>query len=120
MKEYQITVLKGDGIGPEIVDQAIKVLNKTAETFDFKVNYQEEYIGGAAIDATGEPLPQKTVDSCKASDAVILGAVGGQNGIPYQEVKDLKRVCWAFAVHWDYMQIYVLQLFLNRFAMLPL
>ena len=77
MKEYQITVLKGDGIGPEIVDQAIKVLNKTAEKFDFKVNYQEEYIGGAAIDATGEPLPQKTVDSCKASDAVILGAVGG-------------------------------------------
>ena len=76
MKEYQITVLKGDGIGPEIVDQAIKVLNKTAEKFDFKVNYQEEYIGGAAIDATGEPLPQKTVDSCKASDAVILGAVG--------------------------------------------
>ncbi len=58
------------------------------------------------------------MDSCKASDAVILGAVGGQNGIPYQEVKDLKRV-WAFAVHWDYMQIYVLQLFLNRFAMLP-
>ena len=56
MKEYQITVLKGDGIGPEIVDQAIKVLNKTAEKFDFKVNYQEEYIGGAAIDATGEPL----------------------------------------------------------------
>ena len=55
MKEYQITVLKGDGIGPEIVDQAIKVLNKTAEKFDFKVNYQEEYIGGAAIDATGEP-----------------------------------------------------------------
>ena len=51
MKEYQITVLKGDGIGPEIVDQAIKVLNKTAEKFDFKVNYQEEYIGGAAIDA---------------------------------------------------------------------
>ena len=102
MKEYQITVLKGDGIGPEIVDQAIKVLNKTAEKFDFKVNYQEEYIGGAAIDATGEPLPQKTVDSCKAS------------------VKDLKRVCWAFAVHWDYMQTYVLQLFLNRFAMLPL
>ena len=48
MKEYQITVLKGDGIGPEIVDQAIKVLNKTAEKFDFKVNYQEEYIGGAA------------------------------------------------------------------------
>ena len=47
MKEYQITVLKGDGIGPEIVDQAIKVLNKTAEKFDFKVNYQEEYIGGA-------------------------------------------------------------------------
>ncbi len=77
MKAYQITVLKGDGIGPEIVDQAIKVLDKTAAQFGFQVNYTEEYIGGAAIDAAGEPLPQKTVDSCKASDAVLLGAVGG-------------------------------------------
>ncbi len=58
MKEYQITVLKGDGIGPEIVDQAIKVLNKTAEKFDFKVNYQEEYIGGAAIDVFAQE-PEK-------------------------------------------------------------
>lgn len=77
MKTYQITVLKGDGIGPEIVDQAIKVLNKVAEKYHVRINYQEEYIGGAAIDATGIPLPQQTIDACQASDAVLLGAVGG-------------------------------------------
>ena len=122
MKEYQITVLKGDGIGPEIVDQAIKVLNKTAEKFDFKVNYQEEYIGGAAIDATGEPLPQKTVDSCKASDAVILWCCrrAKMGFLIRQSKRPEAGFAGAFAVHWDYMQIYVLQLFLNRFAMLPL
>ena len=77
MKEFQITVLKGDGIGPEIVEQAMKVLDKTAELFSFAVCYKEELIGGAAIDAFGEPLPQKTVDACKDADAVLLGAVGG-------------------------------------------
>ncbi len=77
MKTYQITVLKGDGIGPEIVDQAIKVLNKVTEKYHVRINYQEEYIGGAAIDATGIPLPQQTIDACQASDAVLLGAVGG-------------------------------------------
>lgn len=77
MKEYQITVLKGDGIGPEIVDQAIKVLNKIAQNYQFKVHYQEAYIGGEAIDAVGTPLPQQTIDSCKNADAVMLGAVGG-------------------------------------------
>jgi len=77
MKTYQITVLKGDGIGPEIVDQAIKVLNKVTEKYHVRINYQEEYIGGASIDATGIPLPQQTIDACQASDAVLLGAVGG-------------------------------------------
>ncbi len=77
MKNYQITVLKGDGIGPEIVDQAIKVLDRTAQKHGFAVNYDCQLLGGAAIDATGVPLPQATVDSCKAADSVLLGAVGG-------------------------------------------
>ncbi len=77
MNTYNITLLKGDGIGPEIVDQAVKVLDAVAAKFGFAVNYTEALIGGAAIDATNEPLPQATIDACLASDAVLLGAVGG-------------------------------------------
>ncbi len=77
MKEYRIAVLKGDGIGPEIVEQAQKVLDKAGEKFGFAVKYQETLLGGCAIDATGVPLPQETVDICKGADATLLGAVGG-------------------------------------------
>ncbi len=77
MSDYKITLLKGDGIGPEIVNQAVKVLNKAGEKFGFGVEYDEALLGGCAIDATGVPLPEETVAKCKASDSVILGAVGG-------------------------------------------
>ncbi len=77
MADYKITLLKGDGIGPEIVNQAVKVLDKASEKFNFSVEYDEALLGGCAIDATGVPLPQETIDKCKASDSVILGAVGG-------------------------------------------
>ncbi|HHZ06132.1 MAG TPA: 3-isopropylmalate dehydrogenase [Clostridiales bacterium] len=77
MKNYKIAVLKGDGIGPEIVEQAIKVLDKTAARFDFTVDYDYADLGGVAIDNYGEPLPQATIDKCKAADSVLLGAVGG-------------------------------------------
>ena len=77
MKTYQIAVLKGDGIGPEIVDQAIKVLDKAAEKFGFAIEYHPALLGGCAIDVTGVPLPPETVEICKAADATLLGAVGG-------------------------------------------
>ena len=77
MEKYNIVLLKGDGIGPEIVNEAVKVLDKTAEKFGFEVNYDEALLGGCAIDATGVPLPQETIDKCKAADSVFLGAVGG-------------------------------------------
>ncbi len=72
-----ICVLPGDGIGPEIVAQARLVLDTVARKFGHSFTYTEALLGGAAIDATGGPLPQETVDACKASDAVLLGAVGG-------------------------------------------
>ena len=78
MKKFKITVLKGDGIGPEIVDEAIKVLNAAGNKFDFTVEYDFRLMGGCAIDAAGVPLPQETVDSCKKADSVLLGAVGGE------------------------------------------
>lgn len=75
--EFNIALLKGDGIGPEIVNSAVAVLEKTAEKFGHKFNFTPYLIGGCAIDATGKPLPQETVDGCLASDSVLLGAVGG-------------------------------------------
>lgn len=75
--EFSIALLKGDGIGPEIVDSAVAVLEKTAEKFGHKFNFTPYLIGGCAIDETGLPLPQETVDGCLASDSVLLGAVGG-------------------------------------------
>ena len=73
---YKITVVSGDGTGPEVMAEAKKVLNKTAEVFDFKLEYQDELIGGIAYEKTGTPLPEKTVKAAKDSDAVMLGAVG--------------------------------------------
>ncbi len=75
--EYKIAVVKGDGIGPDIVDQAILVLDKIGEKYGHKFNYTEVLAGGAALDAVGVPLPEETVKVCKDSDAVFLGAVGG-------------------------------------------
>lgn len=75
--EYRITVLKGDGIGPEIVDEALKTLAAVGRKFGYEFMCTDALIGGAAIDETGVPLPQKTIDACLASDSVLLGAVGG-------------------------------------------
>lgn len=75
--EKRITVIKGDGIGPEIVGEAIKVLDKVAAKFGHTFRYNEVLAGGCAIDAYGECLPQSTVDACLDSDSVLLGAVGG-------------------------------------------
>lgn len=78
MNSYKITVLKGDGIGPEIVDECIKVLNAAGKKFGFEMQYDYQLLGGCAIDETGVPYPAETAAACKASDAVLLGAVGGE------------------------------------------
>ncbi|MBQ8554957.1 MAG: 3-isopropylmalate dehydrogenase [Clostridia bacterium] len=75
--EKNIALLRGDGIGPEIVDSAVKVLEVVAEKFGHTFNFMPYLIGGAAIDETGNPLPQETIDGCLAADSVLLGAVGG-------------------------------------------
>ncbi|MBO7341727.1 MAG: 3-isopropylmalate dehydrogenase [Clostridia bacterium] len=74
---YNIALLRGDGIGPEIVDSAVRVLEKIGEKFGHTFSFTRYLIGGAAIDACGEPLPRETVDGCLAADSVLLGAVGG-------------------------------------------
>ncbi len=72
-----IAILPGDGIGPEIIAEAIKVLEKLSSKFGLQVKLTEGLVGGAAIDATGHPLPSETLELVKPADAVLLGAVGG-------------------------------------------
>jgi 3-isopropylmalate dehydrogenase len=73
----KIALVKGDGIGPDIIDEAVKVLDKVAKKYNFEVSYESVIAGGCAIDAVGEPLPKKSLEQCLSSDSVLLGAVGG-------------------------------------------
>lgn len=77
MSARKVVLLKGDGIGPEIVNAAKGVLCAVSKKHNIAIDFEDALIGGAAVDEAGEPLPQKTIDSCKAADAVLLGAVGG-------------------------------------------
>ncbi len=74
---YRITLLPGDGIGPEIMAVAVNVLNVVGNKLDITFDVQEALIGGAAIDATGDPLPTESLEKCRNSDAVLLAAIGG-------------------------------------------
>ncbi len=77
MKTYEIAVIPGDGIGPEVISGAVKVLEAVASRCDFKLDLKYYRAGGCAIDIDGVPLPKETLDGCKSSDAVLLGSVGG-------------------------------------------
>lgn len=79
-----IAVIRGDGIGPEIVEQALRVLDRIAEKYGHTFHYTEVDMGGCAIDKWGDPLPQEMLERCVSSDSVLLGAVGGEkwNGMP--------------------------------------
>lgn len=74
---YRITVLPGDGIGPEVTAEAVKVLKNVGKRFGYQFSFRESLIGGAAYEAAGHPLPPETVEACHNCDAVLLGAVGG-------------------------------------------
>ena len=76
-QNYRITLLPGDGIGPEIMAVTVDVLNVVGKKFDIQFEFTEALVGGAAIDATGEPLPAQTLHTCRQSDAVLLAAIGG-------------------------------------------
>ncbi len=75
--EKNIAVIRGDGIGPEIVNEALAVLDRVAELYGHKWNYTEADMGGCAIDKYGDPLPEAELEKCLSSDSVLLGAVGG-------------------------------------------
>ena len=99
-----VVVLPGDGIGPEVTAQAVRVLGTVAENLDVDLQLTEALIGGAAIDAQNTPLPEKTLSLCEKSDAVFLGAVGGPQWAkvpvsrrPEQGLLDLRRALGLFA-----------------------
>lgn len=77
MSEFNIALIPGDGIGPEIVSAAVTVLNTVCEKHGHEFNYTEVYMGGCAIDKFGVPLPDETISICKKSDAVLMGSIGG-------------------------------------------
>ncbi len=86
--EYRIAVLPGDHVGPEVMKEGIKVLQRAGELFDLQFTLREGLVGGAAIDATGDPLPDETLALCNESDAVLFGSVGGPE---WDEIPPEKR-----------------------------
>ena len=74
--DINIALLPGDGIGPEIIAEATKVLDRTAAKFGHRIRYTEALVGAAAIDATGNPYPDTTHCICREADAVLFGAIG--------------------------------------------
>ena len=104
MKKYNICIIKGDGIGPEIVDEAIKVLDTVSSKFEFELNYEHVLLGGEAIDVLGSPIPNETLEAALNSDAVLLGAIGGpkwdnleRNLRPESGLLKLRKGLGAFA-----------------------
>ncbi|WP_415395785.1 3-isopropylmalate dehydrogenase [Sulfurimonas sp. CS5] len=78
MKNYKIALIKGDGIGPEIIDEAVKVLDAVSSCCGINFEYEEALMGGVAYDITGDPLPKETINISLNSDAVLFGAIGGE------------------------------------------
>ena len=74
--EKKIAVILGDGIGPEVTNQSIKVLNMIAKQYGHQFSYEYGLMGAVAIDETGNPLPDETIAMCKNSDAILFGAIG--------------------------------------------
>ena len=91
VKPFRIVGLPGDCIGPEVYASACRVLDVLAGAHGFSYELDEQHIGGAAVDATGKPLPQATIDACKKADAALLGAVGGPkwDKLPAQQRPEL-------------------------------
>ena len=89
-QSFRITLLPGDGIGPEIMAVTVEVMNQVGSQLDLEFNFQEALMGGRAIDATGTPLPDDTLATCRQSDAVLLAAIGGYkwDALPRQQLPE--------------------------------
>lgn len=89
---YNVAVISGDGIGPEIVSETKKVLDKVADVYGHSFTYEPVLMGGVSIDATGEPLTDEAVAACKKADAVLMGSIGGNTATsPWYKLPPQKR-----------------------------
>ena len=89
---YKVGVIRGDGIGPEIVAEALKVLDKVAEKYNETFDYTDILLGGASIDATGKPLTEEALETAKSCDAVLMGSIGGNTTTsPWYKLEPSKR-----------------------------
>ena len=101
MSEFKIALIRGDGIGPEVVGEAVKVMNKVGEKYGHAFSYTDVLLGGCATDAVGKSYPDGTAEKCKACDAVLLGAVGGPKwGSTLLPVSVPRPRCWPSARIW--------------------
>ncbi len=88
MQNYNLAILRGDGIGSEIISEAIKVLDAVSVLSNYEINYNEHCIGGSAVDNYGEPLPRETIDGVLQNDAILMGAIGGPK---WEKLEKAKR-----------------------------
>ena len=100
MASYQIAVLPGDGIGPEVMAEAIKVLDKVQSVFGFELKYSQHDVGGIAIDNHGCPLPESTLKACDEADAVLFGSVGGPKWEHLPPNEQPERVITSYSIHY--------------------
>lgn len=98
---FNIVTVPGDGIGPDVIGEAVNVLNAVGKKYGHVFNFTEKAAGGVAIDTYGCPLPQDTVDACKKSDSVLLGAVGGPKWDHLGGNDRPERRFWDCAASWD-------------------
>lgn len=89
--DYKITILKGDGIGPEIVNEGIKIFDKIGKIYKHNFIYERGYLGGESIDKYGVPLSEETIKLCKESDSVLLDLLEVLNGMILILILDLKK-----------------------------
>ncbi len=90
--QLHIGVIRGDGIGPEIVTEAVKVLNRVGEVYGHTYSFEELLLGGASIDVHGIPLTDETIEKAKSCDAVLMGSIGGDaKTSPWYQLEPSKR-----------------------------
>lgn len=114
MKSFQIAVLSGDGIGPEVMAEALRVLGVVQEKFGFALNFTPARVGGIAIDVDGHALPEETLRVCRESEAILFGSVGGPKWetLPPNQQPSGPR-CFRCASTSDSSRIFVLR-FVSR------
>ena len=106
----KIAVIKGDGIGPEIVTEAMKVLDSVAGKYGHSFEYDQLLMGGCSIDVNGVPLTDETIERCKSADAVLMGSIGGDTTTsPWYKLP--RQDCLRSESRWAFSQISVRRYF---------